>query len=73
MSGGPIRSSVPIIGNVNAGAIAVYQYGPDGYLYQVDPTSTPVPAIIIGPLPTSDPHIVGALWANSSIVNISRG
>jgi hypothetical protein len=56
---------------VNAGGVVVYQLGVGGGYSLTDAANSTI--VIIGNLPTSDPHIPGALYANSTILSISRG
>ena len=56
---------------VNSGGVVVYQTRGDGSYYLTDAANSTI--VILANLPTSDPHIPGALYANSTVLSISRG
>lgn len=63
---------LPTTGNqINQGGVTVYQARSDGTYYLTDASNSPI--IILANLPTTDPHIKGALYANSTVLSISGG
>ena len=56
---------------INQGGVVVYQIGVEGSYNLTEASNAPL--VIFANIPTTDPHVVGALYANSTVLSISRG
>jgi len=58
-------------------AAYAYQQGPSnaaaGYSGYMIPSQKTLDAVVTNDLPTTDPHVVGALWRTGTVISISAG
>lgn len=70
-AGGLVLDMVAGVLYQNTGTIAAPSFTVYG---TVLPSGAILPAVTVGSsLPTADPHVVGRLWANASVVTVSAG
>jgi hypothetical protein len=66
--------TLQVVGALTPGRLLVVAAFPEGGYYLVDAgTALATGSVVFANLPTSDPHVVGALYANSTVLSISQG